>query len=97
MPYFVLKSGAAREVPDLLTWARWFDTHSPDRIVEKTTIGDVEISTFFFGLETSAQNDPPRLYHTTINPPDEIKAVYSTLEEARAGHVEICEQATAAQ
>ncbi len=96
MPYFILKKGAPYEVTDLITWARWFDSSSPDRIVEQTKIGALEISTVFFGLEPSPHNIPPRLYRTTSNPPNETKALYATLEEARDGHEEICRQLEAA-
>lgn len=87
--YYILKKGVPAKVSDLLTWAHWFDTKSPDRIVEKTTIGDVEISTVFFGLDASS-HEPPRIYRTLVNPPDMIKEVYATLEEAQAGHEQWC-------
>lgn len=50
--------------PDLLTWARWFET--AERHVGDTTIGSVRVSTVFMGLDHRFGDGPPLLFETMI-------------------------------
>jgi len=71
---------------DLLTWARWIETAS--RIVARTKIGDVLVSTIFLGLDHNLVDGPPLIFETVIfgGEFDEKLDRYSTWEEAELGH-----------
>jgi hypothetical protein len=45
-------------------WARWFENSLPERVVAKTTVGPVEVSTVFIGLDHSFGDNKPRLFET---------------------------------
>ena len=49
---------------DVLKWGMWFETN--DRIVKKTIIGDIRISTVFLGLDHSYGEGSPLLFETMI-------------------------------
>ena len=78
---------------DVLEWGRWFET--ADRHLAKTTVGDLEISTVFLGLDHAFLSGSPLLWETMIfvkgkggtwPPDDEFQERYSTFDEAKAGH-----------
>ncbi len=51
--------------PDLMTWARWFET--ADRVVMRTEIPGGVISTVFLGLDHNFRDvGPPLLFETMI-------------------------------
>lgn len=53
--------------PDLMTWAKWFETSGAERTVKVTTIGNVEVSTVFIGLDMSFADESPRqLFETMV-------------------------------
>jgi len=75
--------------PDLLTWARWFETAHEERIVARTEVGDVMVSTVFLGLDHCFTPDgPPLIFETLVfgGPHDGEMDRYSTWEEAEQGH-----------
>ena len=78
----------------LLEWAEWMERAieaQPDRhIVQKTTIGDHEVSTVFLGLDHNWGSGPPLLWETMVFPECDECDRYSTLAEARAGHQAMC-------
>lgn len=49
---------------DAITWAKWFA--EADRVVAKTQIGEVGISTVFLGLDHQYGSGPPLLFETMI-------------------------------
>jgi hypothetical protein len=79
---------------DLMTWANWYETAS--RVVAKTDIGEVHISTVFLGLNHQWGDGPPLLFETMIfgGPLDQEQDRYSTWEEAEAGHAAMCARVT---
>lgn len=75
--------------PDLLTWARWYET--ADRHVALTELDGIKISTVFLGVDHNFSTDgPPILFETMIfgGEHDEECWRYATLGEAQAGHDE---------
>ena len=79
--------------PDLMTWARWFET--ADRDVARTKIGNIVISTVFLGLDHSfSQSGPPVVFETMVfgGYLADSEARYSTWEEAEKGHKEMVER-----
>jgi hypothetical protein len=88
--YVLDDAGEPVPEPDLMTWARWFET--ADRIVARTILSlagtDVRVSTVFLGLDYNSGAGPPLIYETMIfgGHHDEYQARYATRAEALAGH-----------
>lgn len=59
-----------------------------ERIVEKTSVGDIEISTVFMPLNHAFDDGPPLVFETMIFGGDLDGEMwrYSTWDEAAAGH-----------
>jgi len=51
---------------DIMVWAEWMEAHQMDRIVKKTQIGQVEVSTIFLGVDSSMWEGVPLLFETMI-------------------------------
>ncbi len=86
--------------PDLITWARWFETG--DRRVALTEMADgaFEVSTVFLGLDHrfGEEDGPPLLFETMVfrHAPeggrvsvDGYQERYGTWDDAIAGHARI--------
>lgn len=74
---------------DLLKWAKWFEESIDQRIVAKTYIGDVRISTVFMGLDHAFGEGKPMWFETMIfgdKTFEDYQERYSTWEEAEVGH-----------
>ena len=73
---------------DLMTWARWFEAAGNDRIVAKTDIAHVNISTVFLGLDHNWGEGPPQIFETMIfgGPQDGWQERCSTWEQAEEMH-----------
>ena len=85
--HYILDGKDPIEVPDVLTWARWFET--ANTIVEITHIKRVMVSTVFLGLDYRFGGEgPPLLFKTTIfgGKRDGAEWHYSTWDEAVVGH-----------
>jgi hypothetical protein len=85
--YILDGRGRPKAEPDLLAWARWFET--ADRIVCKTkNDGGPTVSTVFLGMNHNWGNGPPLLFETMIfgGEHDEYQERYATREEAIEGH-----------
>lgn len=75
-------------------WAQSFEDWRK-RIVGLTHIGSIRVSTVWLGLDHSYGEGPPLIFETM--PHDEVKDEwmdqhmrrYSTIEQARAGHLEV--------
>ena len=95
--HFILDAAAGEPVhePDLLTWARWFETHSLDRVLKTTELfppdGRSRVSTVFLGLNHNYWGGPPILWETMVfgGPLDLETDRYSSRAEALAGHAEM--------
>ena len=87
---YILEDKKAVECDDIVKWATWFG--SADRIVKKTMIGDVKISTVFLGIDHSFGDGDVELFETMIfgGKHDEWMDRYSTWTDAEKGHELAC-------
>lgn len=85
MSHYVLDGHTPVVEPDLMRWARSFNSN---RRVALTKIGAVEVSTVFLGINHNFGDGEPILFETMIF--DETSANrewrYATWDEAQAGH-----------
>jgi hypothetical protein len=90
--FYILKDKMPVNIP-FEEWIRIFDFEDEGRRVNKTTIGDVRISTVFLGLDHGIYEDKPMLFETMIfgGEYDDYQERYSTWEEAEEGHQRACE------
>lgn len=90
MHYTLDADGNPEPCSNLLAWGRWFQT--AERRVALTTVGDVEVSTVFLGLDHSFGGDVPLLYETLVmgGACDGDITRYSTRQQAEDGHAAIC-------
>jgi len=55
------------QVPaDFMTWAKWFAAAGEKRVVAKTEVGSMCVSTVFLGLDHRLGEGPPLLFETMI-------------------------------
>jgi len=91
---YILHGHLAVLEPDLLTWAKWFE--SADRQVAHTYTckGKVRISTVFLGLDHSFGHGRPLLFETMVfgGSLDEEQEHCSTWEEAEIMHNQMIEK-----
>ncbi len=85
---YVLVNGKPKLEPDLIKWAKWYEVSDEERIVGKTSINDVEVSTVFLGLDHGFGNNRVILYESMVfgGVLDGEENRYSTLVEAWKGH-----------
>jgi hypothetical protein len=98
--YYILDGHDVRPVPDVVTWAKWFEAH--DRRVAFDMVGDgdarVEISTVFLGIDHNfGVGRVPILFETMVfgGPEDGYCDRYATWDEAVVGHAAAVVLATA--
>ena len=88
--HYVLDArGRPVQQPDALAWSQWFETSHEERIVAKTYIGDVEVSTVFLGLDHNfSGHGEPILWETMVfgGPLDEECDRYRSLATAIRRH-----------
>jgi len=86
MKHYILKDHIVIEEPNLMRWAKWFE--SADRIVKQTEIGRSKVSTVFLGLDHSFGHGLHLLFETMVfgGPTAGEQERYETWEEAEAGH-----------
>lgn len=99
---YILDGHTPIEEPDLMKWAKWFETGN--RIVAKDTadiildgekVGKVDVSTVFLGLDHSFNdNDKPILFETMVfgGKLDQDMSRCSTWGEAEIMHKLMCEK-----
>ena len=77
---------------NLMEWAEWME--KGDRVVAKTNIGEVRVSTVFLGIDHNYLGDKPLLFETMIfgGKYDEEMQRYSTWDEAEKGHRKMTER-----
>jgi hypothetical protein len=86
MNLYILVNRKPVKVTDIRTWGESFNN---DRIVAKTKIGDVLVSTVFLGIDHNHFGiGPPLLFETLVfnGPLDGSMGRYSTWDQAFAGH-----------
>ena len=88
---YILLGKLAIPEPDSLKWAKWFET--ADRMVAKTDVGGLCISTVFLGLDHSFGDGLPVLFETMVfrrgNWLDRECHRYGSWDEAEKGHNEV--------
>lgn len=84
--YVLDDQGVPQPEANLDRWAKWFE--SADRVVGKTQLGSVGVSTVFLGLDHSFGSGPPLLYETMVfgGTLDGEMERYGTRAEALGGH-----------
>jgi hypothetical protein len=89
---YILVNGVPTIEPDLMKWAKWFETS--ERRVALTNVADAHVSTIFLGLDLSFGSGPPLLYETVVfgGALKNVTERYATAEEARRGHEAIVER-----
>ena len=98
--YIESTTGIPVQVDGVLIWTEWFTANSDARIVQKTFIGQTEVSTVFLGLDCNyTDGGPPILYETLVfgGPLNDEMRRYSTREAAEAGHKVMVRRVRAAQ
>lgn len=73
----------------LLEWARWFET--ADRHVNRTQVGEADVSTVFLGIDHSFGGKAPLWFETMVfgGPHDQATFRYTTWAQAEAGHARV--------
>ncbi len=92
MAHYILDDrGQPHVEPDWEKWAQWFATHGDARIVGKTQIGSVKVSTVFLGINHQWGHGPPILWETLVRGGHlhEAQERYTSQAEAVAGHEEM--------
>ena len=86
MKKYILDGHNPIVVEDSREWAQWYE--KADRIVAKTTINDIGISTVFLGIDHSWNSDIPVLFETMVfrGKLDGEQERYTTWEDAESGH-----------
>lgn len=75
---------------DAVTWGRWLESHTAERIVQYTEIGAQSVSTVFLGVDHNfGFGGPPLLFETMVFPECMECWRYGTWEEALAGHAAV--------
>jgi hypothetical protein len=97
--YILDANGTPIECDDLLMWAQWFET-ATNRRVAYNKIPEGEISTVFLGLDHNfGDKGPPVLYETKVfgGILDGEQDRYSTVVEAKEGHLKMVERVLASK
>lgn len=86
--YILNEANEAISIDDVLGWARWFEANRERRRVERTDLGDAEVSTVFLGSNHNLYDGPPEIFETLVfgGPLDQEMERYSTWDEAVSGH-----------
>lgn len=72
---------------DLLEWASTFE--DLQRVVKQESVGGIEVSTVFLGLDVSlGRATPPLLFETMLFPASRVWGRCSTWAEAEAQHAD---------
>lgn len=95
---YVLIGHEPRLERDLLVWGQWMEF--ADRMVARTQVGDMRVSTVFLGFDHSFMGGPPLLFETMIfgghGDIDGYQERCSTWEQAETQHAKAVEAARAA-
>lgn len=90
MGYYILQGRETYKVDDLYEWAMAFE--KCNRVINKTTIENCDVSTVFLGMDYSYKGKKPLLFETMIfgGANDGYQKRYSTYSESEAGHEMAC-------
>ena len=82
---YILDEHTPKLAKDILEWARWFKV--ANRVVAKTRVGKLEVSTVFLGIAHAFGNNRPLLFETMVfGGSEDYQERYATWEEAEKGH-----------
>ncbi len=89
--FYILKDKKPVLATDFIEYALWMDDDK-NRIVEKTEIGNILVSTVFLGIDHSWGGGSPVLFETMIfgGEYDEHQQRYCSWEAAEKGHNLMC-------
>lgn len=89
--YILDAKGEPVEEPDVLVWAKWFDSDTRDHFASRTWVANAQVSTVFLGLDHAFGEGPPILWETMIfcGERDEYQERYTSKADAIAGHKRI--------
>jgi len=93
MSNYILQGHKAVPEPDIMAWAKWFE--SANRVVKKTEVANgVEVSTVFLGIDHQFGDGDPLLFETMIfgGERDGYQDRYSTWDEALKAHEAIVKE-----
>jgi hypothetical protein len=92
MKYILDDNGNAVIEPDLMKWAKWFETAK--RSLSDETFAESRVSTVFLGLDHAFGGGPPMLWETMVfgGPLDHSQERYTTREAALKGHSSMVER-----
>ena len=96
MPHYILDGREPKRCDNLLQWARWMEDH--DRVVARTKIDEILVSTVFLGLDHNFDGGTPILFETMVfgGPLNEHMVRYTGWKQALAGHQRVLEQVQSA-
>lgn len=91
---YILKGQKAYPEFDVLKWGQWMEeAHKKgSRIVAKTEIVDIRVSTVFLGIDHAFNPDKPILFKTMVfgsKKYEDFQQIYHTWDEAKKGHEQI--------
>jgi hypothetical protein len=64
MRYYILGNQVVVPASGAMEFGKWVET--ADRIVSKTQVADIEVSTVFIGIDHQFYNGPPLLFETMV-------------------------------
>ena len=64
MRYYILGNQVVVPASGAVEFGKWVET--ADRIVSKTQVADIEVSTVFLGIDHQFYNGPPLLFETMV-------------------------------
>jgi hypothetical protein len=88
--YVLDEAGEPVLASDFLQWAIWFE-RGENRLIERTTVDDVEVSTVFLGIDHAFGDGPPLLFESMVfgGSMDQQTRRYTTRSQALEGHAEL--------
>ena len=92
---FILgEDGSPMPEPDVLRWGKWMQENERHLALDNLPNG-VRVSTVFLGLDHSFGGGKPVLWETMIfnGPHDQYQERYSSVEDAKEGHLRALELA----
>lgn len=86
---YILKEGVPVPAASAAEWGQWFENNE-NRVIKRTEIGEVAVSTVFLGIDHSSGGGMPILFETMIfgGEHDGYQERYSTIDGAKHGHGE---------
>lgn len=95
--YILDDDGNPVHVEDVLEWAMWYEQNNHKRVVARTKIGNVNVSTVFLALDYGFSGGTPVLWETMTFSDEREKGMdgymerYTSKADAQAGHSRICQ------